>query len=64
MDNPYASKSSAHAAAFELTQALIARMELGPFFAGASAPDLKAKKVALFVNTFFNEVLANLEKKQ
>ncbi|WP_312224339.1 hypothetical protein [Stutzerimonas nitrititolerans] len=64
MDNPYASKSSAHAAAFALTEALIARMDLGPIFAGATGSEAKGKKVALFVNTFFNEVLANLEKKQ
>lgn len=64
MDNPYASKSSAHAAAFELTQALIANTDLSNFVTGTATPDSKGAKAAEFVNGFFNRVLANLEKKQ
>lgn len=62
MSNPYESKSSAHAAALELTLAVVEKCDIGSV-AGSSAPEEKAARVARFINTLFNNVLANLEAK-
>lgn len=63
MDNPYASKSSAQAAAFALTLAMVEKMDFGNHTSTSSSPAAKGKKAAEFVNSFYNDVLANLDRK-
>lgn len=63
MSNPYESKSSAHAAALELTLAVVEKCEIGSY-SGNGTPEEKAARVASFINTIFNDVLANLEAKK
>lgn len=63
MSNPYESKSSAHAAALELTLAVVEKCEIGSY-SGNGSPEEKAARVASFINKIFNDVLANLEAKK
>ena len=62
MSTSLTSKSATHAAALDITLAILAKTEFKAA-GGTSSADFYGKKAAEFANAIFNSALENLQKK-